>query len=180
MRSRMKGRGSKKAVIAQEAYLRPYLTLLQGSPLEILAAPGHAFHTVPVCVDNTHERRRKAATTRMGKGGTTPTGNHHSTVNPVLPTLRSHKAETPALRSPRTARHSDNSKGPQARQSTWSTMEDAKLSTSKLLTDPTFKRTAMHAMDRPCSANGAARDKKSKPKEAEKRRREPSAAKAQG
>ena len=38
----------------------------------------------------------------MGKGGTTPTGNHHSTVNPTLPTMRSHEAETPALRSPRT------------------------------------------------------------------------------
>ena len=44
-------------MIAQEAYL----TLLQGSPLEIWAAPGHAFHTVPVCVDNTHERRSKKA-----------------------------------------------------------------------------------------------------------------------
>ena len=96
-------------MIAQEAYL----ALLQGSPLEMLAAPGHAFHTMRVCADNTHERRRKGATTKMGKGGTTPTGNHHSTVNPALPTLRNHEAETPA-RPPRTAFHSDNPKGPQS------------------------------------------------------------------
>ena len=38
---------------------------------------------------------RASTTTKMGKGGTTQTHNHYSTVNPALPTLRSHEAETP-------------------------------------------------------------------------------------